>query len=38
MYGNKFNNLNEMDRFPENQKLSKFNHEEIDNLSNPCNY
>lgn len=29
----KFNNLDEMDHFPENHKLSKLNQDEIDNLN-----
>ena len=37
LYTNKLGNLEEMDAFLENQKLSKLEHEEIENLSKANN-
>ena len=34
-YGNKMNNLEEMDRFLEKFNLTRLNHEEIDIMNNP---
>ena len=37
LHANKLGNLEEMDAFLENQKLSKLEHEEIENLSKANN-
>ena len=35
LYGNKMDNLEEMDKFLEKYNLSKLNHKEIENLNTP---
>ena len=35
LYANKFDNLEEMDKFPETYNLPKLNEEEIDQLNRP---
>ena len=35
LYGNKMDNLEEMDRFPEKFNLPRLNHEEIEIMNNP---
>ena len=37
LYGNKMDNLEEMDRFLEKLNLPRLNQEEIENMDNPIN-